>query len=123
MTVCIILGILFFHWLFDFVFQTHEQAMNKSSSWKYLCEHTGTYSFWWCVVSVLYGIIANTSLLILLFAPITFIFHTVTDYISSRESKNFFEKKDYHNGFVVVGIDQFAHYVQLLLTAKLLNII
>jgi hypothetical protein len=52
----------------------------------------------------------------LCFAGITFFAHFATDYVTSRISKKFFDAKDYHNGFVVVGFDQVLHYVQLLAT-------
>ena len=52
------------------------------------------------------------------FALVTFLAHTITDYITSREVKKLFDKEDYHNGFVIIGIDQFLHYVQLFLTYK-----
>jgi hypothetical protein len=56
----------------------------------------------------------------IIFAVVTFLMHYITDYFTSRVSKPFFEKQDYHNGFVVVGADQVAHYYQLLLTYYLL---
>jgi uncharacterized membrane protein len=55
------------------------------------------------------------------FAPITFVFHTATDYFTSRQVKRLFAKQDYHNGFVWVGADQILHYVQLILTYIWLN--
>jgi uncharacterized membrane protein YhdT len=101
------------HTFADFVLQTHKQAINKSTSNYWLCQHTFTYSFVWLVVAYLMtrsfdGAIA--------FAAITCVAHTATDWITSRWSKKYFSKQDYHNGFVVVGIDQFLHLAQILLT-------
>jgi hypothetical protein len=56
----------------------------------------------------------------LLFFFLTFGFHFATDFITSRIGKPFWEKKDFHNGFVVVGFDQVLHYIQLIYTFKLL---
>jgi hypothetical protein len=56
-----------------------------------------------------------------LFSAVTFVGHTATDYITSRCSKKYFSKNDYHNGFVVIGFDQILHYLQLYFTYKLLS--
>jgi hypothetical protein len=59
----------------------------------------------------------------LLFGAITFVAHFITDYATSRIGKPFWEKKDYHTGFVVVGADQVLHYLQLIYTYELLSTI
>lgn len=111
-----VLLILLVHFLADFGLQTHEQAVHKSSSNKQLVYHTLVYSLVWLVAShSLLGSIGEA----FLFAIITFIAHTITDYITSRVGKPYWEKGDYHNGFVVVGFDQILHYIQLFLTFKL----
>lgn len=57
----------------------------------------------------------------LVFALITFVLHTVTDYFTSRITSKFFnpvdgEDPDFHNGFVVIGFDQVLHHLQLWFT-------
>ena len=109
------------HWFADYILQTHEQATNKASSWDYLLQHTLVYAIVWIpVVGIHTAYIGGTfevSILTgLAFSVITCIVHTLTDYITSREVKKFFDKKDFHNGFVVIGLDQILHYVQLILT-------
>ena len=42
----VIIGILFLHWLFDFVAQSHEDAIGKSKSLTRLLSHTSQYSAW-----------------------------------------------------------------------------
>lgn len=123
MDIELILGILFVHFFADFVCQTDEQAEGKSSSWEPLLSHTGVYSLIWLFILIvynvtLYGIPVSDN--VVNFVIITFICHTITDYITSRESKKSFDKHDYHNGFVVIGFDQWLHAVQLLLTYKFL---
>jgi hypothetical protein len=54
------------------------------------------------------------------FGFITFIFHTITDYFTSRLNSKLWKKGDVHNFFVSIGFDQVLHYVQLFLTYKLL---
>lgn len=39
--------------------------------------------------------------------------HWLTDFVSSRITKKLWELKDYHNFFVVIGLDQLCHYVVL----------
>lgn len=107
--------ILFIHFLADFALQTVEQGANKKKSNKLLVYHTLTYSIIWFVVSYLYFSMFGVAFL---FTIITFITHTIIDYYSSRLSNKFFDKKDYHNGFVVIGADQVLHYLQLFYTFK-----
>lgn len=65
----------------------------------------------------------NSLHLAFVYALLTFIFHWCTDYITSREAKKFFDKNDYHNGFVVIGFDQMLHILQLWFTFKLIAFI
>lgn len=109
--------ILLIHFLADFGLQTHDQAINKSSSNKYLLMHVGVYTG----VFLAFAFCTMNPWSALAFGLITGIFHFATDYTTSRISKPFFESKDFHNGFVVVGADQFLHVAQLLLTYKLLT--
>ena len=112
-----IIIILLIHFLADFGLQTHDQATLKSSSNKFLFYHVGVYSIIW----LLFMMFWTSPFIGLIFAAITFVAHFVTDYITSRISKVFFEKGDYHNGFVVVGFDQILHYIQLFVTYLLLR--
>lgn len=111
-----VLLIMLIHFLADFGLQTHEQAVHKSSSNKQLVYHTLVYSLVWLVASyAMFGSITSAWF----FAIITFVAHTITDYVTSRIGKPYWEKGDYHNGFVVVSFDQILHYIQLFLTFKL----
>lgn len=118
MTEYLFLYILIIHFLADFGLQTHDQATNKSSSIKWLLYHTGSYSVIWLIAMYIYMQNLENALL---FAGITFILHTITDYITSRMGKPFWDKKDLHNGFVIVGFDQVLHYIQLFYTFKLID--
>lgn len=111
-----ILLLMFTHWVADFVLQTQEMAVNKSKSGAYLMLHTTVYSlFFFCILALcnLYAIID-----VLLFSLFTWLFHTITDYLTSKWTSYLYSKEKYYglNGFfTVIGLDQFLHTVQLLL--------
>jgi hypothetical protein len=117
--------ILLIHFLADFGLQTHEQATNKGvgdsfvNYWLFYL--VGTYSLIWLLamlaVRQTYGL---TEIGCLYFSLTTFICHYITDWSTSRIGKPFWEKKDFHNGFVIVGFDQILHYIQLYFTFKYL---
>ena len=116
----LLLYFLLIHFLADFGLQTHEQATNKSSDItpKYLIYHVGVYSIIWLLASFM---LFSDPWVCVLFAGITFVCHFITDFFTSRINKSFFDKGDYHNGFVGVGFDQVLHYIQLYLTYILLK--
>ena len=120
--------ILTCHWVFDFVCQTHQQATNKSTSNQALLAHTSTYSVLWLIPAAIADAVTRESTgewlfavqHVQLFVGITFVLHTITDYFTSRLNSYLWKKGDVHNFFVSVGFDQLLHYVQLILTYKLL---
>lgn len=118
--IYIVLGILFFHWVFDFILQTDEQAQNKSKDLYALLSHTVSYSSAWFIISILYAIFTS-NMAILAFAPITFLIHTATDFYTSRVNSQLYEQNKTHEFFVSIGFDQWLHFVQLLLTYQLLT--
>jgi len=102
------------HFLADFGLQTNDQAINKSTSSDWLFKHVGVYSLIWLIATIpIFGVWS------ILFAWVTFITHFITDYCTSRTGKPFLDKKDLHNGFVVVGFDQMIHFITLYYTFKL----
>lgn len=115
MNIEIILSILLIHWFADFVLQTDKQAKGKSKNWKDLISHTVTYSSVFLLISIFYASYIENKYF-LLFAPITFIAHTITDYFTSRLNSKLWIKGDVHNFFVSIGFDQYLHYIQLFLT-------
>ena len=105
------------HYLADFALQTNEQAINKSTSNKFLFYHVMVYSLIWVFAIFAY---TNKISLSLCFGTITFFTHYCIDWCTSRLEKKYFTEKDYHNGFLVLGFDQFLHYIQLFGTYLLL---
>lgn len=116
--------ILIVHWVADFVLQDEEWAINKSSSLYCLLKHTLTYS----LVFFAAALIANDFKLYLcfLFFVCTFVLHTITDYFSSKVVAKKFKKKHYGSSvpnfgaFTIIGLDQLAHYIQLLVCWNLI---
>lgn len=120
-----ILSILGIHWLADFVLQTDNQAKGKSKEWLPLLSHTFNYSSIWFSIGTIWSISSNVYTdysylfdwwIVWKFSIITFICHTVTDYITSRENAKLWEQGKVHNFFVSLGFDQYLHYIQLFIT-------
>lgn len=109
------LYIFLIHWFADFCLQTDEQARMKSRSDEKLFDHVSMYSICWFIASL---IVLEDAVKSAIFAGITFLTHYGTDRVTSKISKKFFDKNDYHNGFVVIGFDQMIHYFQLIATFK-----
>lgn len=147
MNIQIILGIIIVHFIADFIFQTEKQAKEKSSNFLQLLHHSFTYTTIWAIAGifyVLFNIKSYDNWDLSLFLLITFVFHTLTDYYTSRLNKkllpasynmilkiNVNEKpktfwhypqgQNFHNFFVGVGFDQVLHYFQLFITYYLLT--
>lgn len=118
----LVLWILFWHWIADFVCQTDYMAKNKSKIWKVLFEHVCTYSMVLCLGLTLvyrgkWGI-GFSSFSMAYFYCANFIGHFCTDAITSRITSRLLAAGKHHWFFVVIGIDQFIHYTTLILTAS-----
>lgn len=139
--ICLVVG----HFIADFVFQTEEQAINKSKNFDYLVDHTFTYSI---IMATIAGFLFDGGIIQVLYKSIvfgafTFAFHTIQDALTSRLNKKlapkeetimlkrdfsqpakpvviFPEGRSYHNFFVGIGFDQMLHYIQLFLTFYIL---
>ncbi len=113
MELKLIFWIFIIHFVADFLLQTDWQAKNKSSNWDALWYHVLVYSFSIAILSIPF---IDEGWQFMAILTITGVCHFITDAITSRISKKYFEKEDYHNGFVIVGMDQVFHYIQLFLT-------
>jgi len=100
------------HFICDFILQSDEMALNKSTSNKWLFYHILMYTA--PFVSMIY--VFKDMQITLLFMLINGILHFMTDYVSSRVAKYYWEKDDRHNFFVTVGADQLIHTMSLLCT-------
>lgn len=118
--------IIVIHFIADFICQDEKWALGKSKNWNDLLSHTFTYSAVW-VIPILFLFPGNWTTLdyvinSLLFATITFVAHTITDYFTSRVTSKLYEKGKFGSSFpnlgffTMIGFDQVLHYGQLLLT-------
>lgn len=116
----IILTMVIGHYIFDFIVQTREEGKGKSKDFGLLLDHTVTYSLYWIIPTIIYIIITGNWWMSL-FPPVTFIFHTITDYYTSKTNAQLYadhEEKAFWNS---IGLDQLLHYSQLFTTFFILQ--
>lgn len=125
MTILDFTIILIFHFIADFILQDEDWAVNKSIDDDALLKHTITYSIVWYIPMIfMLGIWKSA-----LFVTITFILHTLTDYITSRIVSKKFQNKEYGSSipnfgaFTIIGFDQLIHYITLVYTFKLISLL
>lgn len=115
--------IMFAHFVADFIFQNEYMAKNKSNSLNPLIIHGCTYTV---VFFIVVYFLSNLSMILVLFyALINGIIHTIVDYFTSKLSSyqyrmNRIGSKNVPNFgfFTVIGFDQFLHVAFLLYTLK-----
>ena len=114
----IIISLLFFHWIADFIVQTRYQAENKNESEEALFIHCVTYSLvltmgLFISVIIIKGIIL-TAIQLSLFYMSIYILHFITDFITSRVTTYYYKTGKMKKFWVVIGFDQWLHVVQIL---------
>jgi len=119
--------LLFAHTVADFMFQTDNMAINKSTSNLWLLKHTITYiiilgaifggcgffvfgKWFWLLADVAVG----------KFLLVNWVAHTITDYITSRITSYYWKQQKRHQFFITIGFDQLAHIVVLVLSYALI---
>ncbi len=78
-------------------------ALNKSKSNQWLLFHVFVYSIPFLILGWR-------------FAIVTFCFHVVTDYFTSRGTAYLWQKNERHWFFTLIGFDQAIHLTTLILT-------
>lgn len=124
----ILISMLLFHWAFDFIVQTQEQGLNKSTNNKILFTHVNEYAigmFIWCFsfIYLITGQLLVSFKIGLQFWVITFICHFITDYYTSKMTSEKYKMQKFYgwDGFWFwIGLDQILHIFQLLITFKCL---
>ena len=107
------LALLLAHFVGDFICQTHWQASNKSKSNGALARHVINYTL---VIGFVSAAIFPTGIQALAFTALNGVLHFGTDYVTSRWSSRLWAKQDWHNFFVVIGLDQLIHQLTLAAT-------
>ena len=110
--------IFLFHWVSDFVCQTHEMSLKKSKSILWLSYHVVVYT---AVTTLLWsiffgGMIENFSVIVPSIFGIIFVTHWITDYFTSKWTSRLWQENKVHEFFVVIGLDQLIHATTLLIT-------
>lgn len=121
-SLIVVLYLLLSHWVADFLCQSTYMGTMKSKSNAVLLFHTSIYTAVMFVLSVFILTLSVGDLFI--FAAVNFTFHTAQDWATSRLTGAQFEKKIFNGltgGFTIIGIDQFLHYCQILITYYLLT--
>ena len=97
------LALIWLHFLADFLLQSNQMSIRKSSSFKWLCLHTTIYAAPFLVFGWQ-------------FAVITLVAHTTIDFVTSKINKHLWQNKKLHWFFTTIGADQALHLTQLYLT-------
>ena len=108
MSITLILGIIWLHWLADFVLQSHWMASNKSKRNDALLIHICAYTA--CLLPFGWK-----------WALLNGAMHMATDYVSSRVTSALWVRGRIHDFFVVIGLDQAVHMTCLFGTASLIS--
>lgn len=99
-----LLGLIWVHFVADFLCQDDEMAVKKSESFLWLAAHGAIYAFpftllWGPAYGVLNGVL-----------------HVSVDFFTSKASSYFWRREQRHMFFVTIGLDQAVHLTTLVLT-------
>ena len=106
----LVIGVLLAHFGGDFLLQSDQMAIRKSSSLTWLSIHVGVYSAF---------------LFILLgwkFAVVNGVAHWVVDLVTSKINSRLWKAEERHWFFTMIGFDQFLHVAILVATIPLIAI-
>lgn len=97
--------IMLVHFIADFILQSDWMAKNKSKSNKALLIHIAVYT----LALMVFGI---------KFAIINGVIHMLIDYFTSRMTSRLWQQQKSHEFFVVIGLDQYLHFLTLWFLCK-----
>lgn len=103
--IWLVLAVIGTHFVGDFILQSDWMAANKSKRNSVLALHAGIYSACFLWLGPIY-------------AGLNFVGHFLTDWVTSRWTSRLYKAGKRHWFFVVIGLDQVAHYTALLLTLE-----
>jgi hypothetical protein len=111
----LIIGLLFVHFVADFMAQTNWMATNKSKNGLALFSHVLVYGLF--TLAAL-GFMKWSAEMIVFYVAVNTMSHFGIDMITSQFTSYFWKKNDLHNFFCIVGFDQFCHGAIIVLTYK-----
>jgi hypothetical protein len=114
----VVVILLFGHWIFDFVLQPHWMSLRKSKEWFVLVQHATIITIGVLLAAVFTlseWKLGRTERLIP-FAVINGAGHFSIDAVTSRITSRLYAKQDFHNFFVIIGLDQWLHTSMLVVT-------
>ena len=121
----LIVYVMFLHFLADFVFQSDEMAQNKYNSLYWLTYHIGTYGLVLSLglhlvgISTVFEAISFEGMWLYLLVNMGLYF--MVDFVTSKITHHYWDKKEVHKFFVTIGFDQFLHFACLYLTLGVLQ--
>lgn len=114
-----VFALLLAHLIGDFFLQSDKMATEKSSNSRVLLLHVFVYMMPFVFIA-LYALPFPAALM---FLVVNFAAHYLTDSVSSRVTKTYYQQERRHEFFVTIGIDQFVHMVTLIVTFVLLQVL
>lgn len=109
-----LLYIMFFHWICDFLLQSRWMAENKSKNIIALMTHVLTYSgAMFLLCALIHGL-----QLAFVFSFVNGALHFLTDFGTSKLTTHFREQENNYLFFGTIGLDQYIHFVCLWMTAN-----
>jgi len=121
--IFVVVYLMLFHWIGDFVFQSRYMAENKSKLLSALFLHTVIYSIVMAIgIWLLVPIIYFSTMYVINFVfwkwalatLLIFIFHTLTDATTSQMTAKFHARGQIKKFFTTIGFDQWFHLIQIL---------
>ena len=120
----VLVWLMFWHWVSDFLLQPREMVDTKSSSLTMLGGHGIIY-----LLGTLLGAVAlcawypalrndiNSGGILCGFATVNAVAHLVIDFFTSKVNKQFYSEDKMWQMFTTIGFDQFLHISILIITA------
>lgn len=119
--ISLLLILIILHYIGDFVLQSGEMAIGKSTDNGWLSYHVAVYTLTLFAGVAAWGVLSSVDSPLshaLSFAALNGAIHWGIDWVTSRINAKLWKDKRVHGFFVGVGTDQLTHYATLVLTAS-----